>query len=298
MNKNISIIWDFDGTLTPMDSTGQTVEALGKDSSEEFWEEIKKLRGDKKINWEHVLASDTPIWMYTLSRIAHKNRVPLNKEFFKRFVAPKIKLYPRVCEFLKKIKNIQTSNDFKKQKIKIYHFIVSAGLKELIEGLFPEKLIDWTFGGRYTVIYSDESKKDEPESIPAFCMDETMKTRSIFEIAKGAFLNPQTPVNKRIRPDKLKFPFPNMIYIGDGPTDIPALSLVKSRGGLGVILYDKEKDIEKTKKKLQEMSLDNRADLITPADFSLNSELFHFIRAHCQKILHAYKARDIESIHK
>ena len=129
-------------------------------------------------------------------------------------------------------------------------------------------------------------------------MDETMKTRSIFEIAKGTFLDPKAPVNKRLSPEKLKFPFSNMIYIGDGPTDIPALALVKERGGLGVIVYDKEKPLKTIQIKLKQMSFDHRADLIAPDDFSLKSELFQFIEAHCYKILRFCKAKDFPTHRK
>ncbi len=122
-------------------------------------------------------------------------------------------------------------------------------MKDLIEEVFPEELIEWMFGGRYTIIYSSEDERDQPESVPAFCMDETMKTRSVFEIAKGTFSNRKVPVNKRISPERLKFPFSNMIYIGDGPTDIPALALVKDRGGLGVIVYDRQKSLKTIQKK-------------------------------------------------
>ena len=297
LHRNISILWDFDGTLTPVDSTTETLKTLGKNSPRKFWKEIRNLRGDRrKPKWEHILASDTPIWMYTLSRIAHQKKVPLNKEFFKEFVVPKIKLYPNVFEFLRKIKKIENRTDFKSYGIKIYHFIISAGLKDLIEEVFPENLIEWTFGGRYTIIYSSEDERDQPESVPAFCMDETMKTRSVFEIAKGTFSDQRAPVNKRIRPEKLKFPFSNMIYIGDGTTDIPALALVKDRGGLGVIVYDRKKSLRTIQRKLKQMSFDYRADLIAPADFSSNSELFQFIEAHCYKVLRFYKAKDFPRI--
>ncbi len=124
LHRNISILWDFDGTLTPVDSTTETVKVLEKNSPKKFWNEIKNLRGDRKEpKWEHILASDTPIWMYTLSRIAHQKKIPLNKEFFKKFVVPKVELYPNVFEFLRKIKKIENRTDFKSYGIKIYHFI-------------------------------------------------------------------------------------------------------------------------------------------------------------------------------
>ena len=291
-NENIAIIWDFDGTLTPIDSTTKTVEILekSKGNASGFWDDIKSLRGDtRKPNWEHVLASDAPIWMYALSRLAFKKRVPLNSEFFKQFVVPEIDLYPNVVPFLNKIKNLENDQRFKHQNINIHHFIVSAGLKELVELVFPDDLITWTFGCRYTVI-AFEGHSHEPESIPVFCMDETVKTRSLFEISKGSFKDPNKAVNTKIEEKDLWAPFKNTIYVGDGPTDVPALSLVRDKGGLGIAVYNpshKKKDINK---RLKQMRLDKRADLITPAEFSENSELYKFIETRCIQICQRYEA--------
>jgi FMN phosphatase YigB (HAD superfamily) len=127
---NIAIIWDFDGTLTPQDSTTVTVETItgkkGKDN--EFWHKIKDLRGDRGLpKWEHILAMDAPIWTYSLSRLASKEKIPLNKEFFREFVVPKIELYPHVEEFLRTIKSIEDNEEFSRNTIRKNHNIISTG---------------------------------------------------------------------------------------------------------------------------------------------------------------------------
>lgn len=291
----IAIVWDFDGTLTPDDSTTKTVEILrGDDKGNQFWDYIKSLRGDKtQPKWEHVLAMDAPIWMYSLSRLAASKKVPLNSEFFGKFVLPHIKTYTGAAKLLKALKDLSDKSEFKDVGLEIHHFIVTAGLKDLVELVFPEGLITWTFGCRYTVI-ADKNHKDEPESIPVFCMDETVKTRSIFEIAKGAFCTETVKVNTRVEPTKLWAPFNNIIYIGDGDTDIPALSLVRSKGGMGVAVYNPEMAVEKRKARLKAMRMDRRADLITPADFSAGGELSEFLKTRCTQILQRYQAEKLE----
>ncbi len=238
------------------------------------------------------MASDAPIWMHYLSRLASSKNIPLNKEFFTKFVVDQVNLYPGVVDFLRATRDLEKAARFRKMGINIHHFIVSAGLKELIEECFPKNLITWTFGCRYTVTY--EESKEMPISVPVFCMDETMKTRSIFEIAKGTFNDQQKGVNTRVAPEKMWCPFPNMIYIGDGPTDVPALSLVRDRGGLGVAVYDKAKSAADVKKRLRQMSLDRRTDLITKADYSLQGELYKFIQTRCIQILQRYEAGEID----
>jgi predicted HAD superfamily phosphohydrolase len=121
-------------------------------------------------------------------------------------------------------------------------------------------------------------------------MDETMKTRSLFEISKGSFEDESKAVNTRVAEADLWAPFKNMIYVGDGDTDVPALSLVRSYGGLGVAVYDPKKPQTEIEKRLKKLRLDKRADLITPADYSESGELFEFIRARCQQVCQRYRA--------
>jgi len=288
---NIAIIWDFDGTLSPEDSTTKVVEHLqGAKTGGDFWSYIKSLRGDQRQpTWEHVLAMDAPIWMYALSALAFKEQVPLNKEFFREFILPQIKPYKNTIPFLHEIKNLENTPEFQNIGLNIHHFIVTAGLKDLIEQVFPENLIRWTFGCRYTVIFH-KGYEDQPESVPVFCMDETMKTRSIFEISKGAFHDPKIKVNSKIEETKLWASFKDMIYIGDGDTDVPALSLVRSKGGLGIAVYDPNKTKDDINKRLHDMRMDKRTDLITPANYSLDGELFSYIKNRCIQIRQKYQA--------
>jgi hypothetical protein len=290
---NIAIVWDFDGTLTPIDSTTKTVEIIqrgGPKSGTSFWKYVKGLRGDQKQpNWQHVLASDAPIWMYSLSRIAFEKRVPLNAEFFREFVLPEIHTYKNVISFLRQLKALERTVLFNSSDLKIHHFIVTAGLKDLVEQVFPKALVRWTFGCLYRISASGPNGS-APESIPVFCMDETMKTRSLFEISKGSFEERHHSVNRRVPEDERWAPFQNVIYIGDGDTDVPALSLVRTQGGIGIAVFNPAKSKRSINKRLKLMRLDKRADLITPANFSKNGELFEFLSNRCRQIALRYRA--------
>src|SRR5579863_5861814 len=121
---NIAIVWDFDGTLTPIDSTTKVVEIIQHEggTGADFWRYVKSLRGDqKRPKWEHVLASDAPIWMYALSRIAFQKGVPLNAEFFKQFVLPSISLYPNVIPFMRRLKTLGQSSLFRSVDLAVHH---------------------------------------------------------------------------------------------------------------------------------------------------------------------------------
>ena len=309
MNRNISIIWDFDGTLIPnrssqktyTDSTSIVIEDILKDDPAKFWNRVKLLIKESKeegassdgtMSTEQILASESPVWMHALGQIANQRQIPLNREFFKKFIVPQINVYDKVQEFLQEIKNLENKSRFQRCKINIHHFIVSAGLKDLIVAIFPKDLITYTFGCKYIV---EQSTNNEFINVPVFCMDETMKTRAIFEIAKGTFQDSSRKVNKRLLKTDLWSQYSDMIYIGDGDTDIPALSVVKDRDGYSVIVYDKDifqSDRNHIQKKLENLSLDSRANIIIPADFSKEGQLFKFIEAICWQILYSYEATD------
>ncbi|MDB5734613.1 MAG: hypothetical protein JWN16_1250 [Alphaproteobacteria bacterium] len=231
---------------------------------------------------------DAPVWMYALSRLAFAQQIPLNAETFK-IIAPEIKLFPNVAPFLRKLKDIEKTAVFRKVGVEIHHFIVSAGLKDLVGQILPDGLIRWTFGCCYQ-INSFEGDPHMPESIPVFCMDETMKTRSLYEISKGSFQDKTKTVNSLVPPEKRWAPFENMIYVGDGFTDVPAFSLVRSLGGLGIAVYNPKKTKADTNKRLERLRLDKRTDLITPANFDTSGELYSYLKSRCMQIAQRYRA--------
>lgn len=272
-----------------MCSTTKTIEILGGDS-DLFWDNLRMLTEDNKSSKEKLLSyAPTPMWMHSLALLAGKSKICLDSKFLKESVASNIELYPNVENFLKDIKDLEKTPRFKKSNIKISHFVVSAGLQDLIKHCFNKDLITNTFGSIYKVVTDDSG---DIVNVPIFCMDKTMKTRSIFEIAKGSFKN-YKPLSKKVPEDELLHPFNNMIYIGDGPTDIPALSLVRERGGAGAVVYDPKIKKDKLKENLHEISLDHRADFITPADYSSGGKFFKFISIRCHQILQRYESGKI-----
>ena len=299
MKNNISIIWDFDGTLTPQDSTTEVIKSFVKDT-DKFWDMVKEISGTKsKKPVSSISTSDAPVWMYILSELAKDDQgrlIALNKEGMKKLIAHKIKFYPEVCNFLEKIKNLSSEDVCKKNNISIYHFIITAGLEGLVRSVFEynnsHKLITAFFGCRYR--YSQlksNNGKIEYKNIPMYCMDKTTKTRALFEICKGCFLpNSKYEVDDLVPKEKEWCPFENMIYIGDGETDIPAFSLVKSRRGLSIGVFDKDAFEEGIEKKAKNIKKGKRIDLFVPADFSLKGELFKFIKSRCYQIAKRYEA--------
>ena len=155
IHRNISVVWDFDGTLTPDDSTSKIIEYfLGKGKIDDFWKWIKNVNGSLSTkNWERMLSSDAPTWMYVLSRIAFKKHVPLSAEFFsKKEIINLVKLYHGVTTVLQAIDNFKEDKRFKDSEVQVHQFIITAGLKEYVEQLVPKEIFSHIWGGRYSCV--------------------------------------------------------------------------------------------------------------------------------------------------
>lgn len=292
--NNISIIWDFDKTLTPQDSTTEFLKYFIEDTTN-FWKKVKKISGvESNTSVNSISTSEAPVWMYLLSEMAKrpktKTSIALDENTIGQFVQGKVKLYPEVLGFLKQVKNFSSQNLYKKNNIKIYHFIITAGLQDLVSTIFKseksETLIEKIFGCRYKTIVKEGKI---PINIPIYCMDKTAKTRALFEISKGCFQQKaEYKVDDLVPKGKEWCSFENMIYIGDGDTDIPAFSLVKSRRGMTVGVFNPSES--NAQKKSKNIRKGKRIDLFTPANFKTDGELFKFIKMRSDQIAKRYEA--------
>ncbi|NLM17185.1 MAG: hypothetical protein GX221_05650 [Candidatus Riflebacteria bacterium] len=303
MTNNIVMMWDFDSTLTSEDSSSITINIISKLTQKNFpgfarhfWESVEKFCAiqDPEKKWESVKSMHAPVWMFNLARLANEAGIVLDKKFFKEQVVEEVRkvLRPNVSEFLRKIKDLQNDPLFSRNKIQIHHFIVSAGLKDLIQEVFEPDLISAVYGCRFSLAdYKDieDGVSQSIQNVPVYCMDETSKTRAVFEISKGSFLTEKPDVNQRTTEKWADFP--NVMYIGDGFTDVPALSVVRERGGIGIIIYDEDRKREELND-IKAISRDKRADFITPADFSLEGELFKYMKARCTQIRQRIEAEN------
>jgi hypothetical protein len=128
----------------------------------------------------------------------------------------------------------------------------------------------------------EEAEREWEVQHIACAVDNTRKTRCLFEINKGSNKNSAINVNAKVRDCDRRIPFENMIYIADGPSDIPAFSVIRERGGKAFAVYDpsNEKEFEQNDRMLAE----ERIDAYGPADYRLESPTAKWIRMHVQKI--------------
>jgi len=260
----VALIYDFDGTLSPgnMQEFG-FIEAVHK-TTEEFW----TLSNDLAIDQD---ASGVLSYMKLMFDEARKSGIKLRHRDFRRF-GKNIELYDGVREWFSLV------NDFaRKMGVRVEHYINSSGLKEIIEGSPIASEFKYVFASSY--IYNDAGEAEWP----GIAVDYTGKTQFIFKINKGIFsARDSKMVNESMADEDKRIPFSNMIYFGDGDTDIPSMKIVGMFGGHTIAVYDPDRPGSRAKAvKLQD---DGRASFITPAIYTADSRTFRLVCSIIRKI--------------
>ena len=239
MSNIIAVIWDFDKTLVDGYMQDPIFEKYGVDAKK-FWEEVNSLP-DKYWNDQKVKVN--------------KDTIYLN-------------------HFINKTKEIVKQNStFQEYNIKVEHYIVSTGMKNMIEGSIIKKHVEGIWGCELIQI-KDKDNNWEISEI-GYTIDNTSKTRAIFEINKGINKNPEYDVNAKIKEGNRRVLFKNMIYIADGPSDVPAFSVIKKGGGSTFAIYPKSD--RKAFQQVEKLREDNRVDMYAEADYSEGTTTYMWI---------------------
>lgn len=252
----MAICYDFDKTLSPDDMQTFTLIPSFEIDAASFWEESNKLA-------EENLMETNLAWMYQLLHYSKFKRKSIRKEYF-REIGKDVALYKGVEDWFDRMDKYA-----EKQGIILEHYIISSGLKEIIEG---SRIAD-----KFKRIYAS-SYYYTPDGVaewPAQAVNYTNKTQFIFRIAKGIFEEYDDRVNDSMPENKLYIPYENIVYIGDSATDIPCMRLVKSKGGYSIGVFDPEKDI---RQKVYQLFNDGRINYFAPADYSSRSELTKYVK--------------------
>ena len=176
-------------------------------------------------------------------------------------------LFPGVEEWFDRIKEYG-----EQYGVLVEHYIISSGLKEMIEGTSVAK------AGAFERIYASSFYFNERgvAKWPAQVVNYTNKTQFLFRIEKGVLDVNDPGVNEFFAPEEIRVPFRNMVYIGDSDTDIPCMKLVNVNGGHSIGVYNAE---SKDKSKVYQMMRDNRIKYYAPADYTEGSELDSLVKA-------------------
>ncbi len=271
----LAVCYDFDITLSPEDMQAQGyIQSIGYEV-EKFWEESNALA--RANGMDSNLA-----YMYKMVQEAEGNLV-LNKAVLEEYGA-RVALFPGVREWFGRIREYG-----KQHHVIVEHYIISSGLKEMIEGT------DMAKNGEFEKIYASSFYFNERgvAKWPAQAINYTNKTQFLFRIEKGILDVNDPGVNEFFPPEDIRVPFRNMVYIGDSDTDIPCMKLVNTYGGHSIGVYNPE---TQDKSKVFRMVKDNRIRYFAPADYTEGSELDLLLRAIIQKTA-AYEVLENKHVH-
>ncbi|NTU53968.1 MAG: haloacid dehalogenase-like hydrolase [Chlorobiaceae bacterium] len=261
---NMAIAYDFDGTLAP--GNMQEYDFIPKlhMKSKGFWEDVSRYAREQ--NADQILA-----YMHQMLKKAESAEVRVTKSDFRKY-GEQIKLFPGVAEWFQRI------NEYAKEKgVKVEHFIVSSGIREMVEGTSIAK--------EFTAIYASGFMYDHHGVAcwPALAINYTTKTQYLFRINKGSLeVYDNTVINRYVTPEERPVPFENMIFIGDGETDIPCMRLVKELGGHSISVYNSR--ISESKLGAEQLLNDKRVTLTAPADYREGKTIDFAVKAMIDKI--------------
>jgi hypothetical protein len=242
----IACIWDFDKTLSPGYMQAPIFE-MYRINPKKFWKEVEELPSYYKKDGLDLISTDTLYLNHILTYARQGTFKGLNNARLRK-LGGKIELYAGLPDFFNKIKDfVATNPEYVQHEIQVEHYIISTGLRQMILGSKIAPHVDGVWGCEFIEDapppgYLDTGKKAasaEPKIISqiAYALDNTTKTRAVFEINKGSNKIPDIEVNAMIPDADRRVPFQNMIYIADGPSDIPVFSLINRFGGRTFAVY-------------------------------------------------------------
>jgi len=237
----IAVIWDFDKTLSPHYMQRPLFEAYSVDE-EAFFAEVNRLPAYYARAGVRV-QRDTCYLGHLIAYVRAGKLAGLTNARL-RELGGQIQFYPGIPELFDGLARILDVQEFSLGDIHLEHYVVSSGLAEMIRGSAVASRLDGIWASEFVEVPAapgtDLDAQPETGQISqiATFLDNTTKTRALFEINKGIGKLDSISVNDAIPEEERRVPFRNMIYIADGPSDIPSFSVVKKHGGLAYAVYD------------------------------------------------------------
>ncbi len=254
----LAICYDFDKTLSPDDMQAQGyIQSVGYDV-ERFWQETNELATKNEMDGNSA-------YMLKMVKEAEGNLV-----FTRRALedyGSRVALFDGVDTWFERIREYGRTHG-----VIVEHYIISSGLKEMIEGTCVARAGAFERIYASSFYYNDRGVAEWPAQIVNY----TNKTQFLFRIQKGVLDVNDPAVNDFFAPEDIRVPFRNIVYVGDSQTDIPCMKLVNSYGGHSIGVYN---PITCDKSRVYKMLSDNRIRYFARADYTDGSELDTLIKA-------------------
>lgn len=287
--NKIALIWDFDKTLIPGYMQQPIFERFQIDE-ERFWEETNTL-ASRYTDRGYRVSGESVYLNHILTHVRNGEMKGLNNKLL-RELGSEIEFYQGLPEFFSELRDEARSKpEYVKHEIEIEHYIVSTGLAEMIRGSKIAPYVDGIWGCEFIenpllpgCMNQDElgMQTDAEISQIGMMVDNTTKTRALFEINKGTNKDDAIDVNSKLAQEDRRVPFQNMIYIADGPSDVPSFSVVRKFGGKTYAVYKPSNEAEFAQNDL--LLQTNRIHAYGPARYQGDSNTSMWLKLHVQKM--------------
>lgn len=261
MHETIAVIFDYDDTLAP-DTTSGFLEKHGIDA-EEFWlKTVNPLYGD---DWDPV-----PAYIYKLIELAKAGHLPLTKKELERW-GKEAPLHEGADTIFKRLRLVVEEAN---PKAAIEFYVISSGIGDVLrQSKIASEMKDiWAS----ELHYENGGTAVFPRKVISF----TDKTRYLFHIQKGLIGTPARgkplDVNQKFSLEELRIPFTNMIFVGDGMTDVPCFSMLTKGNGVAVAVYDKKHHVNKWARAYSFVA-EKRVSTLYSANYAEGSDLSNFL---------------------
>ncbi len=240
----VAIMYDFDKTLCTKDMQDYSfIPSLGM-TEEEFWFFANDL--GRREHMDSILA-----YMYAMVKISKDKNIPLLREKLVE-MGKNVELYNGVEEWFKRITDFGETLG-----VQVEHYVISSGMKEIIEGTSISSFFKSIFACEF--LYDESGNGVWPKTDVNY----TNKTQFVYRINKGVLdIANDNDLNRSMPDDSKRVPFCNMIYIGDGLSDVPCMKMMKAYGGYSIAVYQNKDS------KVEDLFRRDRVDYIYPADYS------------------------------
>jgi 2-hydroxy-3-keto-5-methylthiopentenyl-1-phosphate phosphatase len=253
--NTIAMVYDFDGTLSPQPMQEYTVLPKIGIEPEAFWAKVHKEA-------QETGSDSMLVYMRLMMEMLYKNdAVKITRDDFAA-MAHRIQYFPGVEEWFPRI------NAYVKDRgggaVHVQHYIISAGQKEILEGVSIRKFFKQIYASEY------HFNQYGIANFPKLLITDTSKTQYLFRINKGKESLAES-INDHMPEGERPIPFSNLIYIGDGMTDVPSMALTTKSGGHSLAVFNPK--VEKSKATCMRLLDAGRVDFIAPADYRDSSKL-------------------------
>ena len=246
----VAFLYDFDKTLCTTDMQDYAfIPSLGYTPAE-FWKIANTFGWNNHM--DGLLA-----YMYTMIDECRKKDIRLDRDYLVN-CGRAIVLFPGVKDWFSRINAFGTELG-----VEVEHYVLSSGLKEIIEGSGVAHEFKEIYACEF--LYGDDGLAMWPKLDVNF----TNKTQFVYRINKGILdVANDRDLNASMPDDSKRIPFTNMIYVGDGLSDVPCMKMMRAYGGQAVAVYQ-----DSNRAGVEGLLKDGRVDFIFPADYRAGTML-------------------------